>query len=371
VPTYLFRKRPILLLANLVLLLIPASSARGAEALRVCVTTPDARAIVEAVGGDAISVVGLVDADQDAHVVQPTRGMVEALADADLLVVVGNGLEDAWLPRVLAQADNSALRPGEAGFLDLSENVRALTDERDAGETHDHGHSHGHDHSHGHGGDESFHGGGNPHYLLDPIEGVKAAAALSGRLSELAPESSARFEQAYRDFALEIMRLMIGPELTGAIGPDDFEAAAIAIENDVLDEYLAVRGVSGLRLVGVLGGFAEHRGTPVIGDHDYWTYAARRYGLDVLGYLEPEPGIPPTPKHLQNLIAEMKERGASVILTIKRFDPRHARLVSRATNGVVVPMADVPGSRPETEIYVDFVRYNASVLLEALERESR
>ena len=338
------------LMRSLVLLGVLAPGLSHAAApIDVRTTSSDARTIVEAVGGEAVAVAGLVRAGHDAHVVRPSGRMVEELSDADLLVVVGHGLERAWLPRLVAQANNERITPGSPGYLDLSETMVSI-----AGAGHE-------------GGVGSFHEGDNPHYLLDPIEGIRAARAVAGRLSELAPERAKLFEQNYRAFAEQVMSALTGPELAAAFEPGDYDEIAIAIENNRFDEFLARRGVS-VELAGFLAGFAKHRGAPIVGDHDYWPYFARRYGLTTLGYLEPEPGMPPTPKHLQALVAEMRDRGARLILTTGHFDPRHARFVSRETSGIIVPMAEVPGSRVGTDTYLEFVIYNATALLEALER---
>jgi len=339
-------------LAASVLLLVGSLSpapARATETISVLTTSSDARAIAEAVGGELVSVVGLVRPRQDAHVVRPSGRMVESLNEADLLVVVGHGLERAWLPRMLEQAKNDDIRPERRGHLDLSRTMRSLDGAAQAGRI------------------GSFHEGDNPHYLLDPMEGVRAARAIAARLADLAPERASLFEQNYREFARQIMTVLVGAELAAAVEPDRYDALALAIENDELDRFLTGEGVRG-DLAGVLARFAPHRAAPIVGDHDYWPYFVRLYGLRVLGSLEPEPGMPPTPRHLQVLIGEMRERGARLILTTGHFDPRHAEFVAEQTGGLVVPMAAVPGSRPGTETYLEFVEYNATVLLEALEQ---
>jgi len=338
-----------LLLAFLSLLALAAAPTLAAEPLRVLTTSSDAGSIVEAVGGEAVTVEGLVRPRQDAHVLNPSGRMVEALNEADLLVLVGHGLERAWLPRMVAQADNRAITAGEPGHLDLSETMRPLEGAAHTGRV------------------GSFHEGDNPHYLLDPMEGIRAGRSIASRLSALAPEHAETFERNYREFARQVMSVLVGAELAAAVEPERYEATALAIEDDRLDAFLSEQGVD-LDLGGALARFAPHRGAPIVGDHDYWPYFVRCYGLSVLGSLEPEPGMPPTPRHLQMLVGEMRELNARLILTTGHFDPRHAQVVADQTDGVVVPMAAVPGSRPGTEAYLEFVEYNAMTLLDALER---
>jgi ABC-type Zn uptake system ZnuABC Zn-binding protein ZnuA len=111
---------------------------------------------------------------------------------------------------------------------------------------------------------------------------------------------------------------------------------------------------------------SPHRGAKVVGDHDLWPYFARRYGLEIVGYLEPSPGVPPTTKHLGELIAKMKDAGVRVVLTAPYFDQRHGRFVSERTGAKIVPMAHQSGGRPGTDDYLEMVKFNATQLANAL-----
>lgn len=319
------------------------------EPIRVCVSSTDVRSIVEAVGGDAVSVTGFVKGEDDPHVVKPTRRMIEALASAELLVIVGNGLEEAWLPDMLAQAGNAEVREGGSRHLDLSVNLRTIVGPE------------------GRGVPGSFHPEDNPHFLVDPVEGVKAASAVAAKLGEISPERADRFDKAFQAFAKDVMIAMLGEQIASKHPPEEFEDLAIRIERGELAEHMGEHEDSHIELGGILAQFEPYRDTPAVGDHDLWPYLARRYGVRVLGYLEPQPGVPPTAPHLEQLISKMKERGARVILTVPYFDPRHARFVADSTDGTIVSMANNPGSQPGTETYLKFIRYNAQVLLEALE----
>jgi len=295
-----------------------------------------------------VRVTGFVQPGDDPHVVEPTAGMIESLAEANLLVIVGLGLEAAWLPGMIEQARNDAIRRGNAGHLDLSTNLRTIVGPE------------------GRGVRGSFHPEDNPHYLLDPVEGVKAGRAIADRLTALAPDHAQAYESNFTRFAKPIMTLMLGPAIAERHDPDDFEALAVAVERDELAEHLREHGRDAPELGGWLGRFEPFRDTPVVGDHDLWPYFARRYGVRVLGYLEPEPGVPPTAPHLNALIQRMRQADCRVILTIPYFDQRHARFVAGQTDVAILPMAHQPGSRPDTATYSAFVEYNAAQLHEAL-----
>ena len=335
-----------------VLLMPPAQAQESDRPLRVCVSSTDVRALVEAVGGNAVDVTGFVKGADDPHVVAASRGMIEALSSADLLIVVGNGLEEAWLPDMLAQARNSDVLAGGTRHLDLSENLRTIAGPE------------------GRGVPSSFHPEDNPHFLIDPVEGVKAAGTIAAKLSEIDPVNAVGFEERYRTLASAVMTELFGEDVASAHTAEELEELSIAVELGEFAEHLKRHGKRTAELGGQLAAFEAFRDTPVVGDHDLWPYLARRYGVRVLGYLEPSPGVPPTTRHLTKLISEMKARDARVILTVTYFDPRHARFVAEATDSVIVPMANNPGSRPETGTYLEWIRYNGRVLLEALSEQA-
>ncbi len=320
--------------------------------LRVCVSSTDVRSLVQAVAGDTVEIAGLVRADEDPHVVNATPEMVEALARADLLFTVGNGLEEAWLPPLLESANNPHLASDGGGHIELAQVMRTIGGPAK------------------HGPSGCFHPEDNPHFLIDPVEGVKAARLIADTLSEKHPDKRNVFDRRFREFSRTVMTAMLGESLAGKFNADQFEGLAIAIENDSLAAHLESHGAATVALGGYLGRFRKFRDTPVVGDHDAWPYLARRYGLRILSYLEPEPGVPPTAKQHEHVIEEMKAEQSRVILTVPYFDSRHADFVTERTGAVVVPMANNPGSRPGTETYLTFVGYNADQLLMALEKPS-
>lgn len=318
--------------------------------LNVCVSSTDVAELVKAVGGEHVSVTGFVKGPDDPHTINATPDMVSALAKADLLVVVGLGLEQAWLPAMLDQAGNAEVKPGGGGHLDLSTNMRTIAGPE------------------GRGVPDSFHPEDNPHFLADPVEGVKAAQAIAAELSELRPELADTFKANADAFSQRIIVAMVGDHVAGHVDASSFEELAIAIETNQFDAFPHLKEDPQL-LEGWLGKLRPYADKPVVGDHDLWPYLARRYGIRVLSYLEPEPGVPPTAPHLQQVITKMKASDCKIILSVQYFDPRHPAFVAEATGAVVVPMANQPGGRPDSDSYLDFVNYNAGQLLKALSEQ--
>lgn len=342
-------RRAHLLLVVLLACAAPWRAAAAAPApLRVVSSTTDLDSLARIVGGPRVTAFSLATGTQDPHELELKPNFIRELDRADLFLQVGLGLENAWLERMMNAVKNPAVKPGQPGNLNLGRGVRPLEGEETEGIP------------------GSFHEEGNPHYLLDPVEGLRAAAEIRDRLAGLRPEWKDEFAQRYEAF-----RLALGTWLVGAECAKDDDVADLAVKfeqakGDAFDTLLKEH-----KLGGHLAALAPHRGRQIVGDHDLWPYFARRFGLEILGYLEPSPGVPPTTKHLQELIGRMKRQDVQIILSNPYFDPQHARFVGRATGAQIVPMAHQPGARRGTDSYLEMVKYNGARLLEALAASSK
>jgi ABC-type Zn uptake system ZnuABC Zn-binding protein ZnuA len=319
-------------------------------ALRVVVSTPDVMSITRMLGGDLVEVSSITNGPDDPHIVNLRASHVLQMQNADLFIMVGNGIEDAWLEDLIARVSNPSVNPGNNGHLDLSSGIRPLPESDSNPEEQVTG---------------SFHEEGNPHYLLDPVEGLKAARAVSGKLQQLLPPHRDELQRLYSQFVADWAVLFFGPELGGTIGSEDLENSA---DGDAIEKTIAeIIAGSGLNPdSGLAGAMVPFRNTPIVGDHDLWPYFARRFHLVVLGYLEPSPGIPPTTRHLSGIITQMKTENVGVILTAPYFDQRHVRFVSERTGARIVPMSHQTGGRHNTAGYFEMLQYNVDQLTEAL-----
>ncbi len=315
----------------------------------VIVSTTDLMGIAEAIAGDSVNLLCFGKGNQDPHALDILPSFVREMNDADLWIQVGNDIEAAWYPDLVANLKNPKILEGADGFLDTSSVVMPL--EGAVGDAMGVGHSSG------------LHPSGNPHYLLDPIEGLRAAKLVADRLIAIVPDQEEQFRKNLESFNTRLADALIGAEL--AQHHDVIEIADLYL-NDELDAFLAQQQ-HGVPLGGWLGQIAKHRGTPIVGDHDLWPYFARRIGLSVLGYFEPEPGVPPTTKHLRILIDEMKSRSVPVIFSAPYFDARHSSFVSENTGARVLSMCHQTKARPGTDTYFDMVRHNMETVIEALD----
>jgi zinc/manganese transport system substrate-binding protein len=276
----------------------------------VIATTPDLAALVTEIGGDKVSVEALARGYQDPHFVEAKPSFVAKLYSADLLVVVGRDLESAWLPALITQSRNAKLQPGGAGYFDASQTVRIL--DMPTGEiTRAMG---------------DVHPMGNPHYWLDPANGRRIAKALEARLAQMSAGDAGYFAQRYADFDRRL-----------AEAEKRWKAA-----------------------------LAPYNGTKVITYHRSWSNFAEAFGLNVVGYVEPKPGIPPSPAHTLTLINEMKSRGIKIILVEPYFDLKTPNAIARDTGAKVLVLPPSVGGVKEATDYIRLFDTNVNLLVAAL-----
>jgi ABC-type Zn uptake system ZnuABC Zn-binding protein ZnuA len=330
------------LCAALALVAAPAAAAP----LAVDATLPDLGSIVREVGGDEVAVTVFAKGMEDPHFVEAKPSFIKSLSEADLLVLAGLDLEIGWLPALLRSARNPRVLPGGPGHLDASTAITALdvpagAVDRSMGDVHPYG---------------------NPHYLTDPLNGLRVAALVRDRLAALRPERAADFAARYGAFRRRLGERLVGAELAAKY---EFEKLATLHEYGRLDDFLRAQGDE-TRLGGWLGALGPFHGTKAVDDHPTWSYFARRFGLDVVGHMEPKPGIPPTTRHLADLVALMRAAGVRLIIASAYYDPRHARFLAEQTRARVAPLANLVGARPGTDDYLAAADYNVRQLVAAL-----
>ncbi|MFN8643447.1 MAG: metal ABC transporter substrate-binding protein [Candidatus Binatia bacterium] len=326
--------------------LAAALPAGAAEPLSVVATVPELGALVRAVGGDRVAVTVLAKPTEDPHFVEARPSYVKALSGADLYVQVGLDLEAGYAPVLLTGARNPAILAGQKGYLDASTAITPLDVpsgpvDRSMGDVHPRG---------------------NPHYLLDPLLGLKVAAQLRDALSALRPADAATFAANYEAF-----RQQLDDDLVGAPLAKKYGAAKLATlaEYGKLLPFLEQQG-DAAELGGWLGALAPYHGAKAIDDHPIWPYFARRFGIEIVGHLEPKPGVPPTTRHLQEIVDQVRAEQVPLLLAAAYYDPRHADFVANQTGARVVRMANQAGSRPGTDAYLAMVDYNVQQVAAAL-----
>lgn len=300
-------KRIFTILAGLAMIAGTASAAP----LRVVTTISDLASLTKEIGGDRVDVTAIGRGYQDPHFVEPKPSFLLLLRNADLLEVVGLELEIGYLPPLLDQSRNPRIQVGTKGYLDVSNGVEIL--DRPTGAV---------NRSMG-----DIHAMGNPHYWLDPANAVRIAIQIEQRLAELRPADSAFFAQRLNDFKLRI--------------------------NDANKRWMAE--------------FAPYRGSKIITYHNSWPNFAKHFGLNVVGYVEPKPGVPPSPSHTFELIQLMKAQHIKVIAMEPYFDTKTPQSIAAQTGAkVVVLYPSVGGGKTGTDTYIQTLDTDLATLINAL-----
>lgn len=340
-----------LLAATLLLGVVPVVQAvpdgDPGKPLAVCATVPELGSIVREIGGEQVAVEVFTKPTEDPHFTPARPSLIKALNGCAMLAEVGMELEVGWLPLLVKNARNDTVLAGGPGFFDASTAIAPLdvpsgTIDRSMGDVHPFG---------------------NPHYLLDPVNGMLVARAVHDKLAELRPSAQKYFDERLASFRKRVATALVGDTLAAKY---DVEKLALLAEHGKLVEFLRGQGEE-KALGGWLGLVAADYGAKVIDDHPMWPYFARRFGLVVAGHLEPKPGIPPTTKHLAEIVAQMKNEGIRVVLASAYYDPRHAAFVAEQSGAHVLAMANQAGARPGTDDYLGFVDYNVHQVVAGLQ----
>ena len=287
-----------------------ASPAQAQKKLNVVTTLPDLAYLADVVGGDRVETFAIATGYQDPHFVDPKPSYIVKLSRADVFVTVGLDLEAGWVPSLLNSARNGDILKGSPGYIDASVNVPLLevpvSTSREQGDIH------------------VF---GNPHYWTDPTNGKVIARNLYDAFSRLRPEAEPYF------------------------------SANLAAFEKELDT----------RIAGWQTRMRPYQGRKVIAYHNQWPYLENHFGFEIVDFIEPKPGIPPTPSQLSKVIKLMNDQGIRTIIIAPYYRPDSANLVARSTNARVVTLASSVGAFKDIETYFDVFDRDVDLLVEAFQ----
>jgi zinc/manganese transport system substrate-binding protein len=296
-------------LAVVAIALASAAASKAASKLNVVTATTDLAALAQEVGGDRIEVESIARGYQDPHFVEAKPSFLLKLRKADLLIVVGLQLEIGWLPPLITQCGNPRVQIGAAGYLDASQFAEILEVPtgmvtRAMGDVHPLG---------------------NPHYWLDPENGRRIAQGIKQKLASMRPEDADYFEQRFQAFSQRL-----------------------TVSEKAWDERMK-----------------PYHGRKVVTYHRSWPNFAKRFGLEVVGYVEPRPGIPPSPGHTVELIQMMRRENVRIILVEPYFDLKTPNSIARETGGQVVVLLPSVGGEKEVTDYFKLFDYDLDLLTRA------
>lgn len=296
----------------LLTLLFTAFSFTAEAQIRVVTTLLDLASITRYVGGDKVDVFAIAKGYQNPHFVDPKPSYIVKLSRADMFVTVGLDLEIGWAPQLVQSSRNNKIQKGNAGYVDASEGIPLLqvpsSTSREEGDIHIYG---------------------NPHYWLDPIRGKQIAETIYHHLSDISPENEGLFSKNLESFKQEIDKRM--------------------------EEWMQK--------------IQPYQGTEIIAYHNEWVYFEERFGLEIAAFLEPKPGIPPTPSQLVSVINEVQNNDIPVLINSPYFSSKSPEVVARNTGIEIVKLATMTGGYEEIDNYFELFDYNINTLVEALENQ--
>jgi zinc/manganese transport system substrate-binding protein len=294
------------------LLAVSVMPGQAQSKLNVIATTEDLAAIAREVGGDHVTVDSIAKGYQDPHFVEAKPSFILKLQKADILVLVGRDLEIGWLPPLIQQSRNSKVQVGADGYLDASLQARIL--EMPQGQVTR--------------AEGDVHPLGNPHFWLDPENGKIVARELADRFTKFRPNDRAYFDQRLNDFTNRL--------------------------NDAEKRWVAM--------------MAPYKGIKVVTYHRSFPNFSERFGLDIVGYVEPKPGIPPTPQHTLDLINDMKRQNVKIVMVEPYFDLKTPNSIGRETGAEVLVMPPSVGGVKEVTDYFKLFDYDLNLLVNAIKK---
>ena len=294
-------KNKTILLALLSFIFVVANAGK----IKVVTTTTDMRSIAELIGGSNVTVTSIATGYQNPHFVDPKPSYIISLSQADLFVTVGLDLETGWSPQLLASSRNTKIQKGSAGYVDASAGISLLQVPSAANRA-----------------EGDIHIYGNPHYWLDPLNGKVIARNIANGLERVDPSNKATYESNLQSFYKKI--------------------------DDKMREWSAK--------------MSAFKGSKIIAYHNEWVYFETRFGLEIVDFMEPKPGIPPSPSQLVKVIKEVKANSIKVIISSPYFTTSSSEVVAKQTGVKVLTLATSVGAFGPIKDYFDLFDYDINQL---------
>jgi zinc/manganese transport system substrate-binding protein len=290
-------------------ILMITGTVANAGTIKIVTTTMDMQSISEIIGGNKVSVQSIATGYQNPHFVDPKPSYIISLSKADLFVTVGLDLETGWSPQLLSSSRNSKIQKGSAGYVDASEGVGLLQVPSSVSR-----------------GEGDIHIYGNPHYWMDPLNGKVIARNIANGLERVDPANKDFYETNLRAFFAKI----------------------------------------DLKLKEWQSKMAPYKGAKIIAYHNEWVYFEKRFGLQIVDFMEPKPGIPPSPSQLVKVIKEVTANNIKVIISSPYFTTSSSDVVAKQTGVKKLTLATSVGAFSSIKNYFDLFDYNVDQLVAVL-----
>ncbi len=269
---------------------------------------------VREIGQEHVAVSSLHDGRRNVHFFEPRPSHIKQVASADALVIAGLDL-DPWMTELIAASRNSKVQYGAIGLIDPSIDIFVLekpegTINMSQGDVHPYG---------------------NPHFYFYKENVLKAIENITDGLSKVRPELTEVFKKNAEVYSARVSKTF--ERLNAALQP--------------------------------------YKGLKIVTYHKSWDYFAAQFGLQIIGALEPKPGIPPSPSHLAKLVETMNQEKVSLIVAENFFSDGPIESVASRTRAVPLRLANLLGERKEDATYLDLLENNVNELIRTLSEQKQ
>lgn len=316
----------------LLFLLVASQSIFASEKLQVVTTLSTYADIAKRIGGDKTDVHFIVAGNQDAHFVRPKPSYAVLLNKADLFVSTGLDLE-LWAPTLVDMSKNPQIRSGQPGYVSASAGIDLLEKPTVLSRS-----------------EGGLHIYGNPHITTGPQNFKIIAENIAIGLEKRDPANRGYYEKNLQNFNMKLDRRMFGDKLVQLMGGDLLTKLSL---KDRLIDFLSDKSYKGQKLITYLGGWLKEglrfRNRKIVSYHKNWVYFQKLFGVQVVGYVEPKPGIPPSPKHVEELVQDMEKENVKVLMAANYFSASKVKQICAKVGAipVIVPMG-VEEDNPQT-----------------------
>jgi zinc/manganese transport system substrate-binding protein len=326
----------------------PPRPGGAADGVRVVTSLSTYASIAEEIVGDHGTVTSIGRGTENPHYVQPRPSFAVDLRRADLFVSTGLDLE-LWVPALLDKANNPKVNNGGPGYVTAYTGIKLAdvptTTSRSEGDIH------------------VF---GNPHIWADPINAIIIGQNILTGLKRVDPADAQYFDQRYADWRHRMLTALAGDEVIQILGDD---AAFNLLDQDKFWDFVNRQQYQGQPLAQRMGGWfkqaAVFRDKTMVCYHKEWDYFSRRFGIPCVAFVEPKPGIPPTPGHVAKLIAQIRDEHIPVILSANFYDRNQIQSIADRTGTTAVIVPASTGGVSGTDTYIELVNYWIAALAKA------
>ena len=288
-------------------------SSFSAEKIKIVCSFSDYASIAKYIAKDKAEVEYITKGEQDPHFVIPKPSYAMMLNKADMWITTGMDLE-IWSAALIDKAHNKKIMDGAVGFVAVLDGVKILEKVEKGDRT-----------------EGDVHLMGNPHINTSPANWRIIARNITIGLTKIDPSNEAYYKKNRDEFINKVDRALFGDKLVELFGG---ETLANLLDNNTLIPFLQKDYQDG-KLINLLDGWLKKampvRGKKIITYHKNWAYFAKTFGLEIAGFIEPKPGIPPSAKHVQYMINLIKEQNIKLMLVANYFEKKTPQMIEDKT----------------------------------------